>query len=294
MVEPAPQSLAESHPLTDGAVEATRSPEFRLLAGILAQERCTTLEEMADLVADALVEWKKRDRDPEHDEFVEALRAFSHGRVQGLMDLFSPNDPDFRDRAAALWRRLVEFWQQTGGIPREIVDRIDKWLKKAVRDGDNTALIELANELRPVFARTQEAETARRAEGETAQSAERRTIASIADDLPPSQREVLESIRTLPDDAFAEAEFRLATLFGQPMTKAFAHSFTSVLREKKWGVVCETCGKPSVVCWISKERYAQGGAGHFSHTGPAPHGSLTKIRKMQFVKKLDRRLRRRT
>lgn len=114
-------------------------------------------------------------------------------------------------------------------------------------------------------------------------------ISSLHPDLPDQQRDVLQAIVELPNDLFEQAKILIATLDGQPMTEAFVNSFKNVLRAKGWGVECENCQKPSVLVWVAGGRYAEGGRAKFSHTGPAPHGSMTSIKKFEFVKKADRR-----
>lgn len=110
----------------------------------------------------------------------------------------------------------------------------------------------------------------------------------IRDDLPQPQKIVLQAILDLPEGAFAEAETLLKAIEGEPMIEAFVKSFTAVLRSRKWGVKCETCGKPSVLLWHKNERCAEGGSAEFSHTGTS-HGGTTKIRCFCFLPKPDRR-----
>ena len=111
----------------------------------------------------------------------------------------------------------------------------------------------------------------------------------IQENLPESQKAVLQAILDLPDDAFADAEKLMATIEGQPMTKAFADSFKAILRVKEWGVVCKTCEKPSVIHWRPDARYSGGGNAQFIHSSPSPHGSIAVIGNFQLVKKIDQR-----
>ncbi len=113
----------------------------------------------------------------------------------------------------------------------------------------------------------------------------------LQEGLPESQRQILESILALPNDAYEEAQTLIDMLDGQPMTEVFAKSFAAVLREKKMGVECETCNKASILIWHVGKGYAQGGRAQFSHSGPSLHGSITKIRSFKFVLKTDKRLR---
>lgn len=107
--------------------------------------------------------------------------------------------------------------------------------------------------------------------------------------LPEQQREVLQAILELPEDAFGEAEKLMEPLVGLPMTQTFCNSFKAVLKKKSWGVVCPTCERPSTVVWVTNPRNAKGGKAVFTHTGPSPHGSLAKIHKLIYMRKLDRR-----
>lgn len=118
------------------------------------------------------------------------------------------------------------------------------------------------------------------------------TSSILRDDLKPKEREVLQGILDLPEDAFSEAEQLIASIIGSPMTEAFAKSFAAVMTQKKWAVACGKCEKPSAIYWSAGQRYAEGGRGQFSHAGKNgsdKHGSLSVIPELQFLKKIDRR-----
>ncbi len=115
----------------------------------------------------------------------------------------------------------------------------------------------------------------------------------IRQDLPETQRVVLQAIADLPDDSFAEGERLIGTLEGQSMTESFSKSLASVMRKKKWGVSCGTCGSPATLSWVPSDRYAQGGLALYSHTGESgktvSHSGLTEIVRSKFVSRPDRR-----
>lgn len=123
-----------------------------------------------------------------------------------------------------------------------------------------------------------------------------KNVATLMDGLTPTQRSVLEAIQKLPTEAMEKAATQLALFEGQPFTEAFAKSFSSVLREKKWSVLCGTCGAVATVYWHADARYAENGRAFFSHpstdksSAKVQHGSLTAIPRFKLTQRFDKRL----
>lgn len=111
-------------------------------------------------------------------------------------------------------------------------------------------------------------------------------------ELKPKEREVLQAILDLPNDAFVEAGQLLEALDGEPMTEAFAKSLSAVLARKDWSVKCDKCGAKASIYWQSNNRMTLGGIARFGHAGvngTTKHQSISRIRKLSFLKKIDRR-----
>lgn len=209
---------------------------------------------------------------PDNQNSENKSRGEDPGGLHQRYDALESENAELREKIIALETRLNEVAEQLG-----------------IKNSVEQSLEELRGQMGSVISKLGLMETRLKSVEKVTKSGG--FVKAYLDRLPPDQRKVLEEIRSLPENSFAEAQRLFQSIEGQPMTEAFAKSFGHILRTKSWGVICEACDQPAAITWNSDSDYAEGGRGRFLHSGQPPHGSLTTIRILSFVHKVDKRKR---